>query len=703
MDFFKRSDNTKNEKKKTEKKLEKKKAETGEKDEINDKGKQGKNKVKVTGWARIKKDFLVREFWPLKPLFFLLFSSIVALLPFMTLHMRMLGITDEETGYIMAMFAIFSLLTPFIFTTIADKVGNFKWLLFGLLIATAVNGLFFLAIPKGRLITKMPQNISFDAPCSADFPLFFDNSVEHCNLNIYDNATLEFGACGYECDFFLMEDTLETMKLVNETLKRKSIFYKDLKDVGLFCSGDFCEVRSTAEEGLTPWKANNLTMFDNGGRIEIETFIFNNQSYTNFSLKCSPELAPSLQNLLNQARCRRKCFIEGARSQFCSNPNWIVDLGASNTFWWYTVTRVAFAITLGGSMILFEGAAMSVITEYKGDIALQRVFGIFGAMGFAAFSGWTIDKASEGLPDKDFTPAFYMYSIMMGLGAFLVLLVNLDIKPPATHFLQDVKLLISKVEMIALIVATIFSGTFWGYFETFIFWFLEDLGGSNLLMGLTITVSGASGIPFLLLFEPLWKKIGLINIYVIGFIVYIFRFVGYVYLENPWVCLVYEAMEAVTTQLMTTCMVQYAANLATQTTMATAQGLVSKSYYALGRALGSVIGGKLIGTIGHRNTFKVMAVASAFSAVAYFLFQELYLKRTKKDGNRTETADENKGCENPVFEEQNDENEDTLKKVADEMINKLGVDYEYGTGIDNPALDDIEKESAVPGILSDKA
>ena len=123
----------------------------------------------------------------------------------------------------------------------------------------------------------------------------------------------------------------------------------------------------------------------------------------------------------------------------------------------------------------------------------------------------------------------------------------------------------------------------------------------------------------------------------------------------------------------------------------------------LGRALGSVIGAKLIGTIGHRNTFKVMAVASAFSAVAYFLFQELYLKRTKKDGNRTETADENKGCENPVFEEQNDENEDTLKKVADEMINKLGVDYEYGTGIDNPALDDIEKESAVPGILSDKA
>jgi MFS family permease len=54
------------------------------------------------------------------------FLGIVALLPFMTLHMRMLGITDEETGYIMAMFAIFSLLTPFIFTTIADKVGNFK-------------------------------------------------------------------------------------------------------------------------------------------------------------------------------------------------------------------------------------------------------------------------------------------------------------------------------------------------------------------------------------------------------------------------------------------------------------------------------------------------------------------------------------------------------------------------------------------------
>ena len=75
MDFFKRSDKTNNEKKKTEKKLEKKKAKSGEKDGINNKVKQEKKKLKVSGWARIKKDFLVREFWPLKPLFFLLFSS----------------------------------------------------------------------------------------------------------------------------------------------------------------------------------------------------------------------------------------------------------------------------------------------------------------------------------------------------------------------------------------------------------------------------------------------------------------------------------------------------------------------------------------------------------------------------------------------------------------------------------------------------
>ena len=70
------------------------------------------------------------------------------------------------------------------------------------------------------------------------------------------------------------------------------------------------------------------------------------------------------------------------------------------------------------------------------------------------------------------------------------------------------------------------SGTAWGYIESFLFWLLQDLGGSRSLMGLTITVGGIAGVPLLVLSGPIISKIGHANILFIGFIFYTIRLLG---------------------------------------------------------------------------------------------------------------------------------------------------------------------------------
>jgi MFS_1 like family len=67
---------------------------------------------------------------------------------------------------------------------------------------------------------------------------------------------------------------------------------------------------------------------------------------------------------------------------------------------------------------------------------------------------------------------------------------------------------------------------FWGYIESYLFWFLEDMGGTKSLMGLTLTISALSGIPALLISDYVFRKIGHPNVQVIGFIFYVFRLFG---------------------------------------------------------------------------------------------------------------------------------------------------------------------------------
>ena len=124
-------------------------------------------------------------------------------------------------------------------------------------------------------------------------------------------------------------------------------------------------------------------------------------------------------------------------------------------------------------------------------------------------------------------------------------------------------------------------------------------------------------------------------------------FTGYSYIENPYMCLVYEVMESVTTALMVTSSMAYAAQLGTTTTLATIQGLFGAAHYGLGRGSGIVIGGFLIKwfgsgnpdkTYGMRATFRVLGVASAIAGIVYFLFNFFYSRnrRIKAEKNKIE-------------------------------------------------------------------
>jgi hypothetical protein len=100
--------------------------------------------------------------------------------------------------------------------------------------------------------------------------------------------------------------------------------------------------------------------------------------------------------------CRSQCLVQTKRKNLCGDDANVIVYDPQLTFWLYLFLRLFFAIMLGGSKVLFEGACLAVVIQYKGDLGLQRMFGILGTMIFGPVSGALIDYYSINQDISDY-------------------------------------------------------------------------------------------------------------------------------------------------------------------------------------------------------------------------------------------------------------------------------------------------------------
>jgi hypothetical protein len=68
------------------------------------------------------------------------------------------------------------------------------------------------------------------------------------------------------------------------------------------------------------------------------------------------------------------------------------------------------------------------------------------------------------------------------------------------RILSNVAGVIRNAEVVVFLTLIMFAGTFWGFIEAFLFWYLDDLGASHFLMGWTVAVGMITSLPFLVSF-----------------------------------------------------------------------------------------------------------------------------------------------------------------------------------------------------------
>ncbi|XP_046651657.1 uncharacterized protein LOC124342637 [Daphnia pulicaria] len=637
--------------------------------------------VKRKGLALLIYDLKHRELIPVKVLTFILFAGIGSLFSFITIHMKSLGMTVEETGIINSVSSVAAVFAPFFLGLIADKVGNFRVMMCVLTTIVVAVSLLFVVIPVGRIPHKFPDSMTLAVGCgneTSDYrsphPEVTDLDSTTCHLKSpkgnqsTTNVPAVLEACGYVCynqnrtpdPFHVEANPLPTQEMLNvEELPaasfRDSIFFSQNWTLGLVCflgEVDTCSFSSDYSTkvslnftfGLVP-SAKSTRMFslpliavdsEDEQKMRNVYCTSNNRNYKFRQNHHYQDINQTDHNNTIYQICKPECIVRVNRSDLCSNMVEYENIDPKLTFGLYMVVRLLFD-TSCGVLDLFVAASVALVNQVGGDYGFQRMFGFIGVAIFSPISGALIDYfSSDTNTQGNIRPAFYLFAGLFTIAAIVMLKINLDFKLPAKSPFKDVTSLLKNVELDLLLFAGFLSGIAHGYGIFWTFPFLEEIGGTKSLMGLSNTLQSLASIPLLIFSDRIFRKLSHPNVITICFGAGMIRFIGYSFLYDPNLCLLFEPMEAISSTLIRTALITYANELGTTTNVASIQGLLSGITFGLGWGVSSYGGSLLIDGYGQRVTFRVLGVMSFIAGFIYLLFNFLYL-RPKKNQQITES------------------------------------------------------------------
>ena len=231
---------------------------------------------------------------------------------------------------------------------------------------------------------------------------------------------------------------------------------------------------------------------------------------------------------------------------------------------------------------ILDSTVMELLQDARKEYGKQKVWGTVGWALFAVVTGAIIDGITHNSRTVQFGPAFYLYFAFMIATACVAAVI---VFPPHTSnrtmFLNSLELL-RQPTIVSFLLLVFVLGFSFGIIGTFLFLYLEELGGLYTLMGLTLTVTCISEIPVFFFSGHLIRFFGHNNVLYITLLCYAVRFMGYSFLRNPWVVVPLELLHGVTYGAAWATCSGYASVCAPPGMAANLQSLFSVTHMGLG-------------------------------------------------------------------------------------------------------------------------
>eukprot|EP00850_Spirogloea_muscicola_P011287 SM000069S20724 [mRNA] locus=s69:571648:574646:+ [translate_table: standard] len=240
----------------------------------------------------------------------------------------------------------------------------------------------------------------------------------------------------------------------------------------------------------------------------------------------------------------------------------------------------------------------------KADFGKQRMWGAVGWGLFSFISGSFID--ASGLKS-----VFLLQLLLAGLTAAVAWWLDLrpskgvEIAPKQLSWSAAILLL--KDSKVAIFFAVVVlmglgMGTISGYILSC------ELGASNTLMGLTLTMTCVAELPIMYFSGAIIRRMGVVNVLLMVLVCYVIRLAGYSVLRDPWMVLPIELLHGVTFGCGFSAASVHAGEIAPPGLAVTVQGLFHAAWFGLGAGLGHLGGGLLYDHYGGAYLFRSTAL-----------------------------------------------------------------------------------------------
>ncbi|MCI8387828.1 MAG: MFS transporter [Clostridiales bacterium] len=290
-------------------------------------------------------------------------------------------------------------------------------------------------------------------------------------------------------------------------------------------------------------------------------------------------------------------------------------LGIGHSFWYLAImlTLVMFFMSPFGGLI--DIITLEYTTENDTPYGPIRICG--------TFMFGLLPMLLTGFTENNISLIFYVYLVMAALAIITIMLSprveghgSHDKRPSVIPLFRDKKL------MLIFLFVGVAQFTWAYYLNYFPNHLTGDLGLSQQVWGINVFVTVLGEIPFFLMFNRLFKRIGIRSLLLISLVLVTLRYAGLAFLTNVPLLLLVGLVTGFAVTVFTYCGSVYITEHVAPESKASANSLM----YALGngipKVLAGVLGGRMTMSFGYTVSMVICTLLCAMTLVVFFISQK---------------------------------------------------------------------------------
>jgi MFS transporter, PPP family, 3-phenylpropionic acid transporter len=279
---------------------------------------------------------------------------------------------------------------------------------------------------------------------------------------------------------------------------------------------------------------------------------------------------------------------------------------------WFLPIVAGYAFFAAPVMPLVDNSVMELLGERSALYGRQRVWGAIGWGIAGALAGVLVDRFGLGF-------SFYAYLFFMAVGLSVSTRLVVSRGAIGQPLGSGIRTLLSNRPLMVFLITALIASMGSGIVHNYLFLYLSDLGASETLMGLSLTMATLSEMPVFFFSGWLLRKVGARGLLLVAITAYVVRLLAYTLMPPVWLVLPINLLHGLTFSALWVAGVSYVNEVTPKGSGATAQGLFSGLTMGLGSATGAVLGGTLYDSLGPIVVFQAAALWIAVGLIFFWV------------------------------------------------------------------------------------